>query len=127
MWLLNGSLTFVFLQVLLVTISCIGWVSNHFTGIKFPNQSDVSAAVGALAVGFVANLYARFFQKNAFVIMVCLSFYSVVLICSPTEAMVSSLVLLLVDHRHPVSAPVGRRERRAVHVRVQEGRRPVVI
>ncbi|KAI8977722.1 DUF1212-domain-containing protein [Trametes punicea] len=55
---------------LLVAISCIGWVTNHFTGTRFPNQSDISAAVGALAVGFVSNLYGRFFNGNAFVIMI---------------------------------------------------------
>lgn len=56
--------------LLLVLISSIGWVSNHFTGTKFPGQSDISAAVGALAVGFTANLYGRFFNGNAFVIMI---------------------------------------------------------
>ncbi|KAI0367111.1 DUF1212-domain-containing protein [Pilatotrama ljubarskyi] len=55
---------------LLVAISCIGWVTNHFTGTRFRNQSDISAAVGALAVGFVSNLYGRFFSGNAFVIMI---------------------------------------------------------
>ncbi|KAH9847729.1 DUF1212-domain-containing protein [Lenzites betulinus] len=55
---------------LLVVISCIGWVTNHFTGTRFPNQSDISAAAGALAVGFVANIYGRFFNGNAFVIMI---------------------------------------------------------
>ena len=38
-------------QYLLVAISCIGWVTNHFTGTRFRNQSDISAAVGALAGG----------------------------------------------------------------------------
>ncbi|KAH7910076.1 DUF1212-domain-containing protein [Hygrophoropsis aurantiaca] len=55
---------------LLVVISCIGWVTNHFTSIKFPNQSDISAAVGAFAVGFVSNMYGRFFNGNAFVVMI---------------------------------------------------------
>ncbi|OBZ72872.1 hypothetical protein A0H81_06707 [Grifola frondosa] len=55
---------------LLVAISSIGWVTNHFTGLKFPGQSDISAAVGALAVGFVSNLYGRFFNGNSFVIMI---------------------------------------------------------
>ncbi|KAG1868337.1 DUF1212-domain-containing protein [Suillus subalutaceus] len=55
---------------LLVAISCIGWVTNHFVGIKFPNQSDISAAVGAFAVGLVSNLYGRFFEGNAFVVMI---------------------------------------------------------
>ncbi|KAG6864095.1 hypothetical protein C0991_012545, partial [Blastosporella zonata] len=31
---------------LLVGIACIGWVANHFTGVKFVNQTDISAAVG---------------------------------------------------------------------------------
>jgi uncharacterized membrane protein YjjB (DUF3815 family) len=57
-------------QFLLVAISCIGWVTNHFVGTKFPNQSDISAAVGAFAVGLVSNLYGRFFEGNAFVVMV---------------------------------------------------------
>lgn len=55
---------------LLVVISCIGWVTNHFVGTKFPNQSDISAAVGAFAVGLVSNLYGRFFAGNAFVVMI---------------------------------------------------------
>lgn len=55
---------------LLVAISCIGWVTNHFVGTKFPNQSDISAAIGAFAVGLVSNLYGRFFEGNAFVVMI---------------------------------------------------------
>ncbi|KAG1880933.1 hypothetical protein F4604DRAFT_1578491 [Suillus subluteus] len=55
---------------LLVAISCIGWVTNHFVGIKFSNQSDISAAVGAFAVGLVSNLYGRFFEGNAFAVMI---------------------------------------------------------
>ena len=62
----------VLLQYLLVAISCIGWVTNHFTGTRFRNQSDISAAVGALAVGFVSNIYGRFFNGSAFVVMVSL-------------------------------------------------------
>lgn len=57
--------------LLLVIISCVGWVCNHFTGTKFPNQSDISAAVGGLAVGFISNLYGRFFRNgNAFAVMI---------------------------------------------------------
>ncbi|CCM05223.1 uncharacterized protein FIBRA_07433 [Fibroporia radiculosa] len=57
--------------ILVVAISCIGWVCNHFTGTKFIGQSDISAAVGGLAVGFVANMYGRFFRNgNAFVVMI---------------------------------------------------------
>ncbi|KAF5367346.1 hypothetical protein D9615_010265 [Tricholomella constricta] len=55
---------------LLVGISCIGWAINYFTGTKFVEQSDISAAVGAFALGLVANIYARRFNGNAFVVMV---------------------------------------------------------
>ncbi|KAG6808326.1 hypothetical protein H0H93_000259, partial [Arthromyces matolae] len=55
---------------LLVGIACIGWVTNHFTGIAFGGQNNISSAVGAFAVGIVANLYARFFGGNAFVVMI---------------------------------------------------------
>ncbi|KAJ7214244.1 hypothetical protein B0H12DRAFT_367563 [Mycena haematopus] len=55
---------------LIIGISCIGWVTNHFSGIKFRGQSDITAAVGAFTVGFVANVYARLFSGNAFVIMI---------------------------------------------------------
>ncbi|KAJ7745256.1 hypothetical protein B0H14DRAFT_3606534 [Mycena olivaceomarginata] len=56
--------------LLLIGISCIGWVTNHFSGVKFKDQSDITAAVGAFTVGFVSNVYARFFSGNAFVIMI---------------------------------------------------------
>lgn len=56
--------------ILMVLIGCIGRVSNYYTSTKFPNQSDVTAAVGAFAVGFVANLYTKFFGGSPFVIMV---------------------------------------------------------
>ncbi|KAG2131183.1 hypothetical protein BD769DRAFT_1627841 [Suillus cothurnatus] len=46
----------------LVAISCIGWVTNHF--------SDISSAVGAFAVGLMSNFYGRFFEGNAFVVMI---------------------------------------------------------
>jgi uncharacterized membrane protein YjjB (DUF3815 family) len=73
---------------LLVAISCVGWVTNHYVTTAFPNQNDVSAAVGcvrlcllspwspltrptsAFAVGLVANLYGRLFRGNAFVVMI---------------------------------------------------------
>ncbi|KAF7428931.1 hypothetical protein PC9H_008167 [Pleurotus ostreatus] len=57
-------------MILLVLISCIGWVTNHFTAQKFRNQNDISAAFGAFAVGVVSNVYGRFFSGNAFVVMI---------------------------------------------------------
>ncbi|KAI9454482.1 hypothetical protein BJY52DRAFT_725267 [Lactarius psammicola] len=54
----------------LVAISCVGWVTNHFVGTRFPGQSDITAAVGAFAVGVVANIYGRIFNGNAFVVMI---------------------------------------------------------
>ena len=29
-----------------MAISCVGWVTNHFVGTRFPGQSDITAAVG---------------------------------------------------------------------------------
>ncbi|KAF7297301.1 hypothetical protein MIND_00963300 [Mycena indigotica] len=57
-------------MALLVGIACIGWVTNHFSGLKFRNQNDITAAVGAFTVGVIANVWARFFSGNAFVIMI---------------------------------------------------------
>ncbi|KAF8435404.1 DUF1212-domain-containing protein [Boletus edulis BED1] len=57
-------------MILLIAIACAGWVTNHFVGTKFPNQSDISAAVGAFVVGLVSNIYGRFFNGNAFVVMI---------------------------------------------------------
>ncbi|KAF8231502.1 DUF1212-domain-containing protein [Tricholoma matsutake] len=56
--------------LLLVAISCIGWVINHFTGTKFVGQSDIIAAVGAFSIGIISNLYAQFFSGNAYAIMI---------------------------------------------------------
>lgn len=56
--------------LVLIVIACIGWVTNYFSGKKFVGQSDIIAAIGAFAVGIVANVYARIFSGNAFVVMV---------------------------------------------------------
>ncbi|KAJ8078940.1 pheromone-regulated protein prm10 [Marasmius tenuissimus] len=53
-----------------IVIACTGWVTNHFVGTVFVGQADISAAVGAFVVGFIANMYGRFFSGNAFVIMI---------------------------------------------------------
>ncbi|KAH9475044.1 Pheromone-regulated membrane protein 10 [Psilocybe cubensis] len=56
--------------ILLVAIASAGWVTNYFTGRRYVGQGDIIAAVGAFAVGFIANAYARFFSGNAFVVMI---------------------------------------------------------
>lgn len=56
--------------IISVVIACIGWTCNHFSALAFPNRNDVSSAIGAFSVGFVSNLYGRFFSGNAFVIMI---------------------------------------------------------
>jgi uncharacterized membrane protein YjjP (DUF1212 family) len=55
---------------LLVGIACAGWTSNHFVGLAFPGQSDISAAVGAFVVGVLANTYGRLCRANAFAVMI---------------------------------------------------------
>ncbi|KAG7092611.1 hypothetical protein E1B28_008954 [Marasmius oreades] len=57
-------------MLITIIIACIGWVTNHFVATVFVGQADISAAVGAFAVGFIANMYGRFFSGNAFVIMI---------------------------------------------------------
>ncbi|KIY69038.1 DUF1212-domain-containing protein [Cylindrobasidium torrendii FP15055 ss-10] len=57
-------------MALLIVFASIGWVTNYFTGKAFSGQSDISALVGAFAVGFLSNLYGKFFDGNAFVIMI---------------------------------------------------------
>jgi uncharacterized membrane protein YjjB (DUF3815 family) len=61
-------------MLLIVIISCCGWVTNHFTSKRFPTQNDISSACGAFAVGIISNVYGKFFKGNAFVVMVCLLF-----------------------------------------------------
>lgn len=38
--------------MVLIMIACIGWVTNHFVSLRFPNQSDISAAVGCVICSF---------------------------------------------------------------------------
>ncbi|KAG8764177.1 hypothetical protein FRC12_008242 [Ceratobasidium sp. 428] len=53
-----------------VLISCAGWTTNHFATKAFPNRSDITSALGSLAVGLAGNLYGRFFSGTAFVVMI---------------------------------------------------------
>ncbi|CAE6542804.1 unnamed protein product [Rhizoctonia solani] len=53
-----------------ILISCAGWVTNHFSSIAFPNRSDITSALGSLAVGLAGNMYGRFFNGTAFVVMI---------------------------------------------------------
>ncbi|KIY72332.1 DUF1212-domain-containing protein [Cylindrobasidium torrendii FP15055 ss-10] len=57
--------------ILIVFISCSGYTVSHLVEVtKFSGQGDVSAGVGAFAVGLIANLYGELFDGNAFVVMV---------------------------------------------------------
>ncbi|KAF8752826.1 hypothetical protein RHS01_07265 [Rhizoctonia solani] len=49
-----------------VLISCAGWVTNRFSSIAFPGRSDITSALGSLAVGLAGNLYGRVFNGTAF-------------------------------------------------------------
>ncbi|KAJ1303941.1 hypothetical protein OPQ81_008352 [Rhizoctonia solani] len=53
-----------------VLIACAGWVTNRFSSIAFPNRSDISSALGSLTVGLAGNIYGRFFNGTAFVVMI---------------------------------------------------------
>ncbi|KAJ7642200.1 DUF1212-domain-containing protein [Roridomyces roridus] len=57
-------------MLLLILFSLVGFVPSHFAGIAVESQSYVGPAVGTLAVGVSASLYATFFSENAFVVMI---------------------------------------------------------
>lgn len=74
-------------------VASIGWCCNHFSALRFQNRNDISSAIGcvcftslpkissvdcgcicsAFSVGFIGNIYGKFFSGNAFVIMVRLN------------------------------------------------------
>ncbi|CAE6488452.1 unnamed protein product [Rhizoctonia solani] len=53
-----------------ILISCAGWATNRFSSLAFPNRSDITSALGSLAVGLAGNLYGRLFNGTAFVVMI---------------------------------------------------------
>ncbi|KAF8529752.1 DUF1212-domain-containing protein [Hysterangium stoloniferum] len=53
-----------------ISISCAGWTANHYAGVIFKGRPDIQSAVGAFAVGIIANIYAKFFSGNAYVVMI---------------------------------------------------------
>ncbi|KAN0064417.1 pheromone-regulated protein prm10 [Thecaphora frezii] len=56
----------------MVLIACAGWASNHFSA-KSPalaGRQDITAALGSLVVGLLANLYGRIFDGRSFVVAV---------------------------------------------------------
>ncbi|THG96495.1 hypothetical protein EW026_g5356 [Hermanssonia centrifuga] len=61
---------FSFISAALASTGHFCYSSVAASSVVLILPSDVSAAVGALAVGFVSNLYARFFNGNAFVVMI---------------------------------------------------------
>ncbi|KZT61436.1 DUF1212-domain-containing protein [Calocera cornea HHB12733] len=57
--------------IVMILISCAGWTTNHFSGLKFVNRTDIVSMLGALVVGVSGNLYGRFLGTGmAFVVMV---------------------------------------------------------
>lgn len=56
----------------MVLIACGGWACNHFAAkaTALSRRQDVTAALGSLAVGIMANLYGRFFDGRSFVVSV---------------------------------------------------------
>ncbi|KAJ3515068.1 hypothetical protein NLJ89_g1987 [Agrocybe chaxingu] len=93
---------------LLIAIASTGWVTNYFTGKKFSGQSDIIAAVGAFAVGLVANIYARIFSGNAFVVMAS--------ICRRSLLPAGNADSGLTDYGYLVSAPFRPRKRWAAEL-----------
>ncbi|KAK4705172.1 hypothetical protein P7C70_g1030, partial [Phenoliferia sp. Uapishka_3] len=55
---------------IMVLIGSAGYVANYFAGKAFVNRSDISSALGSLAVGIIGNLYGKFSRGSPFVVMV---------------------------------------------------------
>ncbi|PVG00328.1 DUF1212-domain-containing protein [Serendipita vermifera] len=53
-----------------VLVACAGWTANHFASKRFVNRSDISSSLGAFVVGVAGNIYGRFSQSNAFVVII---------------------------------------------------------
>lgn len=56
----------------MVLIACGGWACNHFAAkaTALSKRQDVTAALGSLAVGLMANFYGRLFDGRSFVVSV---------------------------------------------------------
>ena len=56
----------------MVAIACGGWACNHFAAkaTALSRRQDVTAALGSLAVGIMANVYGRIFDGRSFVVSV---------------------------------------------------------
>ncbi|ETS61477.1 hypothetical protein PaG_04515 [Moesziomyces aphidis] len=56
----------------MVLIACGGWACNHFAAkaTALSRRQDVTAALGSLAVGTMANVYGRIFDGRSFVVSV---------------------------------------------------------
>lgn len=49
----------------MIVISFVGYVVNHFSAIRFASNGQIANTLGALAVGVLANLYSRIFHGFA--------------------------------------------------------------
>lgn len=50
---------------MMVITSCVGFAINHFSSRRFSSNAQISNTLGALGIGFIANLYSRFFHGLA--------------------------------------------------------------
>ncbi|KIM31131.1 hypothetical protein M408DRAFT_327422 [Serendipita vermifera MAFF 305830] len=50
--------------------ACAGYTANFFASERFVNRKDINSAIGAFVVGVAGNIYGRFNQGNAFVVMI---------------------------------------------------------
>ncbi|KAL8277568.1 hypothetical protein RQP46_010000 [Phenoliferia psychrophenolica] len=54
----------------MIAIGSAGYLANYFSGKAFVNRSDISSALGSLAVGVLGNIYGKFTRGSPFVVMV---------------------------------------------------------
>lgn len=45
--------------LVMVIFACIGWTANHFVGVRLPNRSDLTSAIGAFVAGLLGSIFSR--------------------------------------------------------------------
>jgi uncharacterized membrane protein YjjB (DUF3815 family) len=54
----------------MITVAFAGYVVNYFSSVQFDKSPQIASALGAFAVGAIANLYSRFRHGVAAAILV---------------------------------------------------------
>lgn len=78
-------------MVVMILLSFTGYIVNHYAGVAFGN-AQVSQAVGALAIGVLANLYSRVWEGLAVAAVLPAVFVQVPSGLAATGSLISGMV-----------------------------------